>query len=58
MNHVDILRRSINPKTGGLITVLDPPNPSFEYSIEGAVPLEVAPGSIVLLHGNFLHYSE
>eukprot|EP00349_Pseudokeronopsis_sp_Brazil_P007414 CAMPEP_0202965292 /NCGR_PEP_ID=MMETSP1396-20130829/9317_1 /ASSEMBLY_ACC=CAM_ASM_000872 /TAXON_ID= /ORGANISM="Pseudokeronopsis sp., Strain Brazil" /LENGTH=158 /DNA_ID=CAMNT_0049687963 /DNA_START=429 /DNA_END=905 /DNA_ORIENTATION=+ len=29
-----------------------------EYSIEGAVPLEVKAGSIVILHGNFLHYSD
>ena len=29
-----------------------------DYSREGGVPLEVPPGSIVLLHGNFVHYSE
>ena len=29
-----------------------------DYSIEGAIPLEVPPGSIVLLNGQFLHYSE
>lgn len=28
------------------------------YSTEGAVPLEVKKGSIVLLHGDFVHFSE
>lgn len=27
------------------------------YKIEGAVPLETSAGAIVLLHGNFLHFS-
>jgi len=35
-----------------------PEKPSEEYNKEGAVPLEVGPGSIVLLHGSFLHFSE
>ena len=36
---------------------MDPPEPEFEYSTEGAVPLEVEPGSIVILHGRFTHFS-
>ena len=28
------------------------------YSTDGGVPLEVPAGSIVLLHGNFVHYSK
>jgi phytanoyl-CoA hydroxylase len=44
-------------ETGKSITYMDPPNPSYEYSKEGAVPLEVSPGSIVLLDGNFTHFS-
>jgi len=47
-----------NQKTGGRTTYMDPPVPSFEYSTEGAVPLEVPAGSIVILHGNFTHFSE
>ena len=36
---------------------MDPEIPSFEYSTEGAVPLETPAGSIVLLHGSFTHFS-
>ncbi len=36
---------------------MDPPNPGFEYSTEGAVPLETPAGSIVVLHGSFTHFS-
>lgn len=43
---------------GHLTTYLDPHQVQYEYSHDGAIPLEVPPGSIVLLHGNFLHYSE
>jgi len=35
-----------------------PEKATEEYNTEGAVPLEVGPGSIVLLHGSFLHFSE
>lgn len=37
---------------------MDPEVPSFDYSTEGAVPLETEPGSIVILHGSFTHFSE
>lgn len=37
---------------------MDPADPIDKYDCEGAVPLEVGPGSIVLLHGSFLHFSE
>ena len=43
---------------GGLETFMDPETPTYEYKTDGAVPLEVGPGSIVLLHGSFLHFSE
>lgn len=36
---------------------MDPPNPGFEYSTDGAVPLETPAGSIVVLHGSFTHFS-
>jgi len=36
---------------------MDPKDPEAPYSDKGAVPIEVPPGSIVLLHGSFLHYS-
>ena len=43
---------------GELETYMDPPAEVAEkYDHSGAVPLEVGPGSIVLLHGSFLHYS-
>jgi len=54
------LRLRNNAETGELETFMDPPMDSGlvkEYDQTGAVPLEVAPGSIVLLHGSFLHYS-
>ncbi len=44
--------------TGRWKTVHENAAEVYEYNIEGAVPLEVGPGSIVLLHGNVLHYSE
>jgi len=34
-----------------------PQVPANSYSIEGAVPLETSAGAIVVLHGNFLHFS-
>lgn len=46
-----------NEKTGGRTTYMDPAVPEFEYSTEGAVPLETSAGAIVVLHGNFLHFS-
>jgi phytanoyl-CoA hydroxylase len=52
------LRRKINEKTGREATAIIPGKDEYDYSTEGAVPLEVPPGSIVLLHGNFLHFSE
>ena len=52
------MRVGRNEKTGGRTTYMDPPVPSFEYSTEGAVPLEVPAGSVVVLHGNFTHFSE
>ena len=36
--------------------MMQPPG-DYQYSTEGAVPLETAPGSIVLLHGNLTHFS-
>ena len=50
--------RKRDPKTGKLFSALEPLEPTYKYSKEGAVPLEVPPGSVVLLHGNFLHFSE
>lgn len=47
-----------NEKTGIRQTFMDPEVPSFEYSTEGAVALETAPGSIVLINGSFTHFSE
>jgi len=43
-------------ENGALETYLDPK--SVTYKTEGAIPLPVEPGSIVLLHGSFLHYSK
>ena len=44
-------------ETGKLVTYLEPSNEKVDYNTQGAVPLEVPPGSIVLLDGNFLHWS-
>lgn len=46
-----------DPVTGKGVTYMDPEVPHFEYSTEGAVPLEVAPGTIVILNGSFTHFS-
>ena len=46
-----------DPKTGQRESFMDPPEPAFEYSTDGAVPLEVEAGSIVILHGKFTHFS-
>jgi ectoine hydroxylase-related dioxygenase (phytanoyl-CoA dioxygenase family) len=54
--YIDYLKRRV--VDGRSETYLDPPPPHKEYSIEGAVPLEVPAGSIVLIHGNITHYSE
>jgi phytanoyl-CoA hydroxylase len=54
------LRLRENEENGELETFMDPPMDTGlveDYSSAGAVPLEVEPGSIVLLHGSFLHYS-
>jgi ectoine hydroxylase-related dioxygenase (phytanoyl-CoA dioxygenase family) len=48
----------VDPSTGNRSTYMDPEVPEFEYSTEGAVPLEVKAGSIVILDGGFLHFSE
>jgi phytanoyl-CoA hydroxylase len=47
-----------DPKSGKRNTYMDPPTPDYEYSTEGAVALETPPGSIVILHGSFTHFSE
>jgi len=41
-----------------LESYMNPRTPKESYSPEGAVPIEVPPGSIVLLHGLFLHFSK
>lgn len=38
-------------------TYMDPAEPE-PYDTANAVPLEVEAGSIVLLHGSFLHWSQ
>ena len=43
--------------TGKSVSYMDPSIPSYEYSTDGAIPLEVSPGSIVLLDGNLTHFS-
>jgi len=51
--------RESEENAGALETFMDPADADVKpYSIEGAIPLEVQPGSIVLLHGSFLHYSK
>lgn len=45
-------------KDGLYQSYMEPEEPDYDYSIEGALPLEVPPGSIVLIHGNVTHFSE
>ena len=52
------MKLRIDPKTGLRSTYMDPEIPTFDYSTEGGVPLETPAGSIVLLNGRFLHWSE
>lgn len=50
------LKRGTNQK-GEDYTYYEPNEPP-KYSKEGAVPLEVEKGSVILLHGDFVHFSE
>lgn len=52
------MKLGVSKETGGRSCFMDPPEPEFDYSTEGAVPLETEPGSIVLINGKFLHFSE
>src|SRR5450830_354753 len=52
-----IMKVGLNKETGGRTTYMDPEIPEFDYQTEGAIPLETQPGSIVLLHGRFTHFS-
>mmetsp|Transcript_12937 Transcript_12937/g.21885 ORF Transcript_12937/g.21885 Transcript_12937/m.21885 type:complete len:219 (+) Transcript_12937:331-987(+) len=47
-----------NEEEGLMETFKDMDESVGDYKAEGAVPLEVPAGSIVLLNGSFLHYSE
>ena len=51
------LRTRTNEETGIMETYMDLMDPFVPYNTEGAVPLEVEAGSIVLLHGSLVHYS-
>jgi ectoine hydroxylase-related dioxygenase (phytanoyl-CoA dioxygenase family) len=44
-------------KDGHLESYMDPESPP-PYKEEGAVALEVPPGSIIVFHGKLLHWSE
>ena len=55
-NMVPKLMKLRKNKEGNLESYMDPKDPKEAYSGEGAVPIEVPAGSIVLLHGNFLHF--
>jgi len=46
------------PDEDGMEAMMEPLEPEYEYSTEGAIPLEVGPGSIVLLHNQFVHFSK
>lgn len=52
------MKVKVNEKTGKRHTYMDPEVPAYEYSTQGAVPLETAAGSIVLINGSFTHFSE
>lgn len=45
------------PDADGMEAMMEPEEPTYEYSTEGAVPFEVKAGSIVLLHNQFVHFS-
>lgn len=42
----------------GMEAVMEPLEPTYQYSTEGAIPFEVKAGSIVLLHNQFIHFSK
>lgn len=44
-------------KDGNVTSYYDPPE-APKYDLTNGVPLEVEKGSVVLLHGDFVHYSE
>ena len=47
----------IEERNGYQTTVFEPEDVPFECSADGAVPLEVEAGGIVLFDGNFTHFS-
>jgi phytanoyl-CoA hydroxylase len=50
------LKRGKDEKTGKTITYYEPKE-APKYDITNSLPLEVEKGSVVLLHGDFVHYS-
>lgn len=52
------MKNKRDSETGKIISYLEEGVDTSEYSTQGGIPLEVQSGSIVLIHGNFLHYSE
>jgi phytanoyl-CoA hydroxylase len=54
---VDRIFRRRDPPEKGTEYVFRDGDPEKKYSTDGAVPLEVAPGTLVLLHSALVHYS-
>jgi phytanoyl-CoA hydroxylase len=52
-----VARRFIRDPSGGGGCVFEPAE-EVPFSLEGAVPLEVGPGALVLLHSALVHFSE
>jgi phytanoyl-CoA hydroxylase len=50
--------RRFKRRADALGTVFDPPDEGPPFDLAGAVPLEIAAGSLVLLHHALVHYSE
>lgn len=54
-NKTDYFMKLVTEKDGRQRTVYN--KDKQEYSIEGAVPLEAKQGDVILLHGDFVHFS-
>ena len=56
-SHLVPVRRRFKRNAAGDGTLFDPPEP-IPFSTEGAVPLEIPAGSLVLIHNSIVHFSE
>lgn len=57
-SHLGGVQRRFKRTPGEDATEFDPPMEGAPFNLTGAVPLEIAAGSLVLLHSSVVHFSE